>query len=160
RTAMIYFDPLDTSVPIAYGPFYDQGERVSPVYWGNHWPVSRGRWTGWTINEDIHRAPAHNSVAGWAVMPQPLFTSDTRSLDALGRSREMVLQRRSALIALADSSDAELLAWARSYSEPPTLVLRGAHLDFPAYSAERRALRVVADQRDVDIRLEPHLETM
>jgi hypothetical protein len=153
--AVVYFDPRDSTVPSAYEPFYDQGELVTPAYWGNHWPLTRGRWTGWTINSGIHTNPAHNSVAGWSEMPTPLARSEYPTVDALGQPRTMTLQRWAALIADTDLSDEALLNWARSYAEPPSLELKGAHVDFPAYSPERRALRLIADAREMEIKVKP-----
>lgn len=44
--------------------------------------------------------------------------------------------------------------------QPPSLELTGARLAFPAYSAERRAVRLVAESPNVEIHLRPAVHTM
>ena len=67
----------------------------------------------------------------------------------------MLTQRWSWLIGKTDAPDEELLDWAHSYSAPPSLELKGARLAFPSYSAERRALRLVAESPAIEIQLKP-----
>jgi hypothetical protein len=159
-TGTIYFSPDDPTTPGAYGAMYEHGQLVSPVYWGNHWPVTRGKWTGWSINDGIYAAPAHNSVAGWREMPSPLVTSELRMPNALGQTQNLVTQRWVALVARTDLPDAPLLDWAHSFAEPPSLELSGARMDFPSYSRERRALRLVAESASIGISLKPSTVTV
>ena len=49
---------------------------------------------------------------------------------------------------------------AGSYSQPPFLELKGARMGFPSCSAERRALRIVAESSQIEIRLKPGVHTM
>ncbi len=68
--AAVYFNPRDTHLPPAiFAPFYDQGVLVTPTYWGSHWPLARGKTTGWAIDDRIHFTPCHNSVMSWAAQP-------------------------------------------------------------------------------------------
>ncbi|MFC4312965.1 hypothetical protein ACFPN2_28030 [Steroidobacter flavus] len=154
-TSAIYYSPGDLSTPGAYWPFFDEGQMVAPTYWGNHWPLSRGHWTQWTINDGIYSGPSHNSVASWLAMPDPVARSEYRALDALGESKLMTLQRWVALVGNTDAPDRDLIGWAKSFSAPPSLTLSGARLGFPSYSPERRAIRLLVDSASVDIRLKP-----
>lgn len=158
--AAIYFTPRDSGVPAAYWPFYDRGQMVTPTYWGSHWPLSRGQWTHWSIDDGIYAGPAHNSIAGWSSMPEPLMRSEYPVLDALGVAKTMTTRRWAALIAKTDAPDDALLNWAKSYSNPPSLELSGANIDFPSYSPERRALRLVVDSTSVDITLKTSTVTV
>src|SRR5690348_15433953 len=76
-------------------------------------------------------------------------------LDTRGRSRDMTIQRWVWLIAKTDAPDDLLLRWAQSFSSPPALEVRGAHLDFPSYSQERRAIRLIVDLPSIEITLKP-----
>lgn len=55
----------------------------------------------------------------------------------------------------AHSPDSQLLDWARSFTEPASLELRGAQLEFEAYVPERRAFRLRAESGDVAITIKP-----
>jgi hypothetical protein len=156
----IYFSPGDATVPGAFAPFYDRGQMVTPTFWGSHWPLSRGRWTHWSIDEGIRSGPAHNSIAGWLSMPEPLERSEYSALDTLGTSKAMSLQRWVGLIAKTDASDEVLLDWARSFSNPPSLSATGAQIGLPSYSPERRALRLLVDSDSVEIDLKPLAVTL
>lgn len=164
--AAIYFSPRD--VPViqqVFKPFYDDGEIVTPGYWGNHWPLGRGAPTGGAIDQRIHFSPAHISTFGWGLWsggnrPAPLYSGTTNAIDALGRSRQMLTQRWSWLIAKTDAPDEVLLNWAHSYSAPPSLRIKGARLDFPSYSPERRAMRLVAEAPSIEIKLTPAVYAM
>jgi len=60
--AAVYFSPRDPHlVSNFYSPFYDQYCLVTPVYWGSHWPLARGKTTGGSIDDRIHFTPAHNA---------------------------------------------------------------------------------------------------
>jgi hypothetical protein len=164
--AAIYFSPRD--VPIVqqiFKPFYDQGELVTPGYWGNHWPLGRGAPTGGAIDERIGLSPAHISTFCWGLwsggnQPNPLHSGISESIDAHGNARQILTQRWSWLIAKTDAPDDELLKWAHSYTAPPSIELQGARLGFPSYSTERRAMRLIAEDATIRLKLTPEVYTM
>lgn len=166
RATAIYFSPLDLPVVRhTFKPFYDRGEVVTPGYWGNHWPLGRGATTGGAIDERIHLSPAHVSTFCWGLWsqgnrPTPLSMGQSQTLDALGQPREMITRRWAWLIGKTDAPDGELIQWAHAYSQPPSLELKGARIAFPSYSAERRAMRIVAESSEISIYLKPVVHTM
>ncbi len=105
--AAVSFNPnLTVLPPVVFAPFFDQGEMVTPCYWGSHWPLARGNSTGRTIDDRIALTPTHNSVMSWAgSRPVPLWTENLNTLDTLGRSRSMVVRRWAWLIGMSDESD-------------------------------------------------------
>jgi 2-oxoisovalerate dehydrogenase E1 component len=149
----VYFAPRETRMPpVVFAPFFDQGEMVTPCYWGSHWPLARGNSTGRTIDERIHFTPSHNSIMSWqGYRPAPLRTAEVTALDTLGRSRSLVLRRWAWLIGMTDAHDRELLDRARGFAAPPSLALRGARPEFDSYVPERRAIRLMAQERDVSL---------
>ncbi|MCL5099487.1 MAG: hypothetical protein M1608_18515, partial [Candidatus Omnitrophica bacterium] len=153
----IYFNPLDTHLPPAiFGPFYDRGYMVTPVYWGSHWPLGRGKTTGYAIDNRIYVSPAHNSVMSWARnRPTPLSVTTEQGIDTLGRSKTLVVQKWVWLIGMSDAPDERLLGWAGSFSRPPSLELKGARLDFDSYVPERRAIRLKIEDSTADILIKP-----
>jgi hypothetical protein len=165
--AAIYFHSDDKAMGLfSFQGLYDRGELVSPVYWGSHWPLARGKITGWSIDDRIHKSPAHNSIGGW--LPEsdgkggwgnwevrPFESSKLTMLNSLGQSVEMDFNRWSWMIAKTDASDEALLNWARSYSAPPTVELSGAEFALPSYAPERRAIRLVAQQPTITMRIIP-----
>jgi hypothetical protein len=155
--AAVYFNPLDTALPpTIFGPFQDAGRTVTPCYWGSHWPLARGKTTGWSIDDRIHLTPCHNSVMSWArTRPTPLRSARLVTLDALGRSRPMLVQTWTWLIGMTGADDAALLERARSFSAPPGIAAAGARLGPEAYAPERRAIRLVVEDRTVTLTLEP-----
>lgn len=155
--AAVYFNPLDLKLPpTVFPPFFDKGQLVTPCYWGSHWPLARGKTTGWAIDERVHLTPCHNSVMSWArARPAPLRTARLETLDTLGRSRPMLVQTWAWLIGMSDAPDDRLLEWARSFSRPPSLELQGARLAPEPYSPERRAIRLVVDQKRVTVTMQP-----
>lgn len=156
REAAIYFDPQELTPPFTFAPFHDRGELVTPVYWGSHWPLGRGKWTGWTINDRIHSNPAHNSLLGYGFdFPKPLFRRQYPMPDTLGQVQPRLLQRWAGLIAKTDAADNVLVQWAQSFSDPPSLEVSGARINFPSYSQERRAIRLVAESSPIEIGLKP-----
>jgi hypothetical protein len=161
-TTAIYFSPRDTTTPSVFAPFYDRGELVTPAYWGGHWPLGRGQWTGSTINARIHSSPAHNSLMTWdrGNRPTPLAHAEFPMLDTLGRTRPMQLRRWVWLIAKTGASDETLLEWAHSFSDPPSIQVKGARIDFPSYIPERRAIRLIAQSTSIDIELTPIVHTI
>lgn len=166
----VYFHPSDPAVPRAMPPFYDKAQLVTPVYWGNHWPLNRGKWTGWAINDQITLSPAHNSVAGWFTRDpdtgkrdwevKPLTIGEWLMPDSRGQVRVVNLLRFAWMIAHTEVSDEALRDWGRSFSVPPAVEVEGARLDIPSYSPERRALRLVAERTDIAIKLKPTERTV
>ena len=127
--AAVYFSPLDKNLPqMLYGPFFDRGQLVTPVYWGSHWPLARGNTTGGAIDDRVSLTPAHNSIVTWGYFhrPTPLRSAQFDMLDALGRSKPMLVQTWAWLIGMSDADDARLLQWALSFSKPPSVELQGA----------------------------------
>jgi hypothetical protein len=155
--AAVYFNPLDTKLPPAiFAPFFDKGDLVTPCYWGSHWPLARGKTTGYAIDDRVHFTPCHNSVMSWArSRPTPQRTARLETLDTLGRSQPMVVQTWVWLIGMSDADDARLLAWARSFSHPPSLELQGARLEAESYLPERRAMRLVVEEKHVTMTIKP-----
>jgi len=72
----------------------------------------------------------------------------------------MSVQRWAWMIANTDAPDDVVLNWAQSFSSPPSLELTGARLDFPSYSTERRAIRLIAESSSIEIRLKPVVHYM
>jgi hypothetical protein len=155
--AAVYFNPNENALPpLVFAPFFDGGQMVTPCYWGSHWPLARGNSTGRTIDDRIHFTPCHNSVMSWSGRrPTPLGTAELVTLDTLGRSRQLTVRRWAWLIGMTEAGDARLLDWARSFATPPSLELRGAELDFEGFAPERRAIRLRATARDVQITVKP-----
>lgn len=154
--AAVSFSPQLTELPAAFAPFSEQGQLVTPCYWGSHWPLARGKTTGWSIDERIHYSPAHNSLMTWGQnRPTPLQVATREALDTLGRPKTMLTQQWAWLIGMSDADDGRLLARARSFSRPPAIELQGAKFDFEAYAPERRAIRLVVDWPAVAIALRP-----
>lgn len=135
-------------MPPGFGPFYDRGYLVTPTYWGGHWPLSRGLSTGAAISDRIRLSPAHNSIMTAADnRPQPIRSLRVQTRDALGQEKTMKRETWVWLIGMTDANDVELVRWARSFAQPPTLELDGARQDSEPYSPERRALRLVVEAR-------------
>ncbi len=153
----VYFNANETKPPpVVFGPFFDQGEMVTPCYWGSHWPLARGNATGNAIDDRIGLTPCHNSVMSWAgTRPRPLRTAELTTLDTLGRSRPMTVRTWAWLIGMTGESDARLVERAKSFATPPALELRGARVGFEGYAPERRAIRLVAEAREIAITIKP-----
>jgi hypothetical protein len=153
----IYFYPGDLTMPIAYAPFYDRGYLVTPAYWGSHWPLGRGTSTGRAIDDRIYSNPGHNSLLTWGMgnRPEPIGTSQLQTIDTLGKSRPMTIQKWSWLIAMTDVPDERLIDWAQSFSAPPAVDLQGARLQFESYARERRAMRISVEKPAAAITLTP-----
>ena len=157
NTGAFSFNPIDTHLPVyLFSPFYDRGVMVTPFYWGSHWPLARGNSTGWAIDDRISLTPSHNSTIGWGLNRQtPLSSFNVPSIDTLGQSRMMNVQRWVWLIGANDDPDERLLEWAGSFSKPPSVEIRGGQLDSQSYSPERRAMRVVVQDKTVQLTLKP-----
>jgi hypothetical protein len=156
--AAVYFSPLEKNLPMSpYGHFTDQGQVVTPVYWGSHWPLARGNTTGGAIDDRIRFTPCHNSIMTWGyyLPPEPVLTAQIKMLDTLGRSKPTIRQTWTWLVGMSDADDERLLQWARSFSAPPSLDLQGARLDAESYVPERRALRLVVEDTTVVIEIKP-----
>jgi hypothetical protein len=155
--AAICFTPDETKEPPSvFAPFFDDGQLVTPCYWGSHWPLARGNSTGRAIDDRIQFTPCHNSVMTWAGRrPLPLATAQLATLDTLGRSRPLTVRRWAWLIGMTDAPDARLLEWARSFATPPSLDVRGARISLDGYVPERRAIRLEATARDLQITIKP-----
>jgi hypothetical protein len=155
--AAIYFNPLQSHPPAhVFAPFFDGGQLVTSTYWGSHWPLARGKTTGWAIDDRVHHTPCHNSVMSWARQrPKPLRRAELETLDTLGRCGPMVVQTWVWLIGMSADDDARILEWARSFSKPPALVVDGARLEAESYIPERRAIRLVVESNPVTITIKP-----
>jgi len=155
--AAVYFNPLDTKLPPApFAPFFDKGQLVTPCYWGSHWPLARGKTTGYAIDDRVHFTPCHNSVMSWGrIRPKPLRSAQLETLDTLGRSKPMLLQTWVWLIGMSDADDARLVEWAQSFSHPPVLELNGARLEAESYIPERRAIRLMVEEKSVTMTIKP-----
>lgn len=140
----------------------DQGEIVAPAYWGGYWPLARGEPTSWGINDRIFSSPSFSSLGGFLPLidSTPFEVRESTMIDALGRSREMVMQSWFWLIAKTDLAADPLRDWAKSFSSPPSLALQGARVDFPSYSPERRAMRLIVEQTSIQARLTPQVVTV
>jgi hypothetical protein len=156
-TGAFSFNPIDTHLPVyLFSPFYDRGVMVTPFYWGSHWPLARGNSTGWAIDDRISLTPAHNSTIGWGLNRQtPLSSFNVPSIDTLGQSKLMNVQRWVWMIGANDDPDERLLEWAGSFSKPPSVEVRGGQLDSQSYSPERRSIRVVVQDKAVQFTLKP-----
>ena len=154
----VYFSPFEKKLPtFLFAPFYDRGQMVTPVYWGSHWPLARGKSTGWAIDDRIYSSPAHNSVISWGMhnRPAPLRSSEIMTVDTLGRARPMTAEQYVWLIGMTNSSDARLLEWAQSFMTPPTLEIKGARIELESTVLERRSIRLVVLDSTVQITVKP-----
>jgi hypothetical protein len=159
--AGVYFNPNDKKLPpIFFKPFYDDGELVTPAYWGSHWPLARGKTTGGSIDDRIHLTPSHNSIMTWALdhRPVPIEDEIVEATDTLGQYRKMQRRKWAWLIGMSDASDEILLEWARSFAQPPGLSVRGGR--YQSYSSERRAHRIEAESSSVAIEIRPEVPSL
>lgn len=137
-----------------FAPFYHRGAMVTPMYWGCHWPLSRGYTTDYSISDRIHETPGHNSSIH-AGTPKPLRSETGPLRDAQGQTHAMTRQTWVWLIGMTDAADDALRQWMVSFSHPPALELSGARQEGEAYVPERRALRLVVEQPVVTIKIIP-----
>jgi len=152
----ISFSPRETHQPFAiYAPFEQRHQWVTPVYWGNHWPLTRGAPTGQGINDDVHKTPAHNSIMTWGfhLRPEPLESQRVETEDTLGKKRPLLVEKFAWLIGMTDDSDARLLERARSYAEPPGVSVTGGL--YEGWKAELRAHRIAVAESTVTLRITP-----
>jgi hypothetical protein len=85
----------------------------------------------------------------------PISSSEILTLDALGQSKRMLVQRWAWLIGMTSADDRELLANAASFAAPASLKVSGGRLDLAAYVRERRAYRIIAENPDLEIAIQP-----
>lgn len=155
----IYFHATETRLPpVVFAPFFENGEVVTPCYWGSHWPLARGQTTGGAIDDRVHHSPCHNSVMTWARQrPTPLRSGTLTTIDTLGRARVMQEQTWVWLVGMSDADDETLLDWARSTAHPPSIdSLSGAQLSAIAYAPERRSINLEVQSGEVSIGVVPH----
>lgn len=150
------FNPLLTQKPYAFPPIYDKGVRVTPAYWGGHWPLSQGFNTKYAINESLWSGPSHNSLTTWATKrPEPIRSNIIEMRNALGVQKKMKVETWTWLIGMANTSEDHLLHIAMSYAEPPTLDIQGGRVKPEIYSSERKALQIIAEKPIINIKLKP-----
>ncbi len=154
--AAICYSPWGSSHDLpGFAPFTDGGALVTPMYWGCHWPLSRGYPTGWGISDRIHETPGHNSSMH-AGTPKPLRTRTGEMRNARGELKTMQQDTWVWLIGMTDADDDALRRWAKSFAlQPPALDLAGARPDAESYAPERRALRLVVEKPTVTIGIKP-----
>lgn len=56
---------------------------------------------------------------------------------------------------MTDAPDTRLLEWAQSFKNPPSLELKGARFDPESYVSERRAIRIIPEEKSVTITIKP-----
>ena len=154
----VYFSPFEKKLPtFPFAPFYDRGQMVTPVYWGSHWPLARGKATGWSIDDRIYSSPSHNSVITWGMRnrPKPLQSSQVMTVDTLGRARSMIEEKYVWLIGMTDTSDAKLLERAQSFMTPPALEVNGGRIELESTVLERRSIRLLVLDPKVQITVRP-----
>jgi len=155
----VYFTPRDpyrVEQLVTFRPFYERGYMVTPAYWGSHWPLARGKTTGWSIDDRLHVSPSHNSLMSWERhRPEPVSRETGPSIDTLGRSRQMQTQRWVWLIGMTDEPDDKLIARARSFSEPASLDVEGAELGTDSYALDRRAYQLTVTNDKVAVTIKP-----
>jgi len=145
REAALFFPSTESRMPqVAFAPFSDGGQLVTPAYWGSHWPLARGNMTGGVIDDRIHLTPHHVSLLSWAGHRPPPVTQIQQDMkDTLGNVRPMMVRRWAWLIGTSTDTDASLLAWARSYAQPPAAVVRNRQDARIEWNSELRAFTVV-----------------
>ena len=155
--SVVYFNPRERALPRVFGAFYDQGQLVTPAYWGSHWPLARGNATGYKIDARVQASPNHTSLMTWqAAKPEPISTRTGPSVDALGRAKIMTTEQWVWLIGMTAAPDSAVMARAKSFASPPSIEAIGAHVHPDGYLSERRALRLVADSAEkIQLKLIP-----
>ena len=144
--AAVYFNPLELKMPPAiFAPFYDQGELVTPTYWGSHWPLGRGKTTGWAIDDRVQFSPCHNSVMSWA-RPRPEPVRMARTVNA-GHAGPLAADDHPDL-GLAHRHERRgrraTAAVGAQFRAAAVRDVDGARLEAESYIPERRAIRLVA----------------
>lgn len=153
--AAVQYSPLGSGCDLpGFGPLADRGAMVTPMYWGHHWPLSRGYPTGWAISPRIHETPAHSS-AYHSGSPKPLREQTGPMRNALGETHEMTRKTFYWLIGATDADDDGLRRWMQSSGHAPAVDLTGASKDAGFSAPERRALCLVVENRKVTIAIKP-----
>jgi hypothetical protein len=153
--AAVHYSPLGSAPDLpGFAPFVDQGAVVTPMYWGHHWPLSRGYPTGYAISDRIHETPGHNSSIHDG-NPEPLRTEMLETPTDSGP--EEALERRTWvwLIGMTDAGDDGLRQWAQSFSHPPEIRADGATPAAQPYAIERRALCLAVEDETVAVTIAP-----
>ncbi len=154
--AAIYYSPQGCRFDLpGFGPFVYRGAEATPMYWGEHWPLSRGYTTGNAANERIHETPSSLS-AFHTGNPKPLHSETGPMKDAMGRTRAMRRLTFAWLIGASDADDETLRHWMQSTAEPAEVEARGARKESAFYAAERRAFRLVAEAQELTLTITPH----
>lgn len=158
----VYFNPRDpyrVEELVTFRPFSEQGYMVTPAYWGSHWPLARGKTTGWSIDDRLHVSPSHNSLMSWERhRPEPVSRETGMSIDTLGRSRDMRTERWVWMIGITGEPDDRLIARARSFGEPASIDVEGAELGVDSYALDRRAYRLTVASNKVSVTIKPVLQ--
>lgn len=158
----IQFAPRSSNCDLpGFPPFDNRGTEVTPMYWGWHWPLSRGFYTGWGIySPTAWGAPSHCS-SYHTEPPQPLHAETGMMTDALGKTCKMTRQTFCWLIGMTSAGDDDLRHMAQSFAHPPKIEAKGATLapaaDFAYAQQERRALCLTVDPaaKSVELKLTP-----
>lgn len=158
KQTALYFHPSKDHFPmLQFGSFYEKGVMVTPAYWGSHWPLLRGKSTGYKIDDLADRTPAHNSLMSWAQNRKP--DSDSRgtltTIDTLGRSAPMVVEKYVWLIGMTADPDPRVIQWCKSFAQPPAIEAGGATLDWDTYIPARRAIRLRVNAKNVSLLIKP-----
>lgn len=154
--AAISYSPWGSSHDLpGFPPFRQDGALVTPMYWGCHWPLSRGYPTGWAISDRISETPGHCSSMH-AGTPRPLRTTTGEMPDAQGNVKTMQESTWVWLIGMTGASDEVLLQWAKSFAiTPPGVAADGAKPEAELYAPQRRALRLTVEKPTVTIAIKP-----
>ena len=159
--SVIQFDPWNTVFDLpGFSPFPDRGAMATPMYWGHHWPLTRGYVTSFDISERIRETPSHISSYHTGT-PKPLSEKTRVMANATGESCEMTRRTFSWLIGMTAAGDDELRQIAKGYTNPPKIDAKGAALesaaDFTYAQRERRALCMTMEpgSRSVELNLQP-----
>ena len=154
--AAIYYSPLGCRFDLpGFGPFVDGGAEVTPMYWGDHWPLSRGYTTNNAVNGRIHETPYHLS-AFHAGNPKPLRKETGPMRDALGKPHEMTRSTYAWLIGASDADDETLRHWMQSVAEPAAVEIAGGVKDAEFYIPERRAYCLAAEGSTLALNIKPN----
>jgi len=153
--AAIHHSPLGSAPDLpGFAPFHDQGALVTPMYWGHHWPLSRGYPTAYSISDRIHETPAHNSSIHDG-NPEPLRTETVEAPSDSGRTGALERRTWVWLVGMTDAGDDELRHWAQSFAQPPKIELQGATPAAQPYAIERRALCLTVDKKTIEVAITP-----
>ena len=152
-------------LPGLFGPQNERGAIITRAYWGFHWPLSRDGGAGASDKDRIDISPAHNSIvtSGWTAaegdsVPAPIRRERLWMRDGNGELKRMRRDTFAWLIGMTDATDDDLRLRAQSYSEPPSIQVKGAEVDSNSYYAQdRRALCLTMSDssRTVGIKITP-----